>query len=60
MRRILTAIVVVALLQSATAAPPPANAPWPDAAQRWIKKYRAKPDPMSVPAVIRGLSSTAR
>jgi hypothetical protein len=56
MRRILTAIVVVALLQSATAAPPPANAPWPDAAQRWIKTYRTKPDPQSVPAVIRGFS----
>ncbi len=56
MRRILTAIAVVALLQSATAAPPPANAPWPDLAQRWIKKYRTKPDPVSVPAVIRGLA----
>lgn len=56
MRRILTAIVVVALVQSATAAPPPANAPWPDAAQRWIKTYRKKPDAASVPAVMRGLA----
>ena len=56
MRRVLTALIVVALLQSATAAPPPANGPWPEVAQRWIKKYRAKPEPMALPAVIRGLS----
>ena len=56
MRRVLTAIIVVALLQSATAAPPPANGPWPEVAQRWIKKYRTKPEPMALPAVIRGLS----
>jgi hypothetical protein len=56
MRRVLTAIIVVALLQSATAAPPPANGPWPEVAQRWIKKYRTKPEPMAAPAVIRGLS----
>ncbi len=56
MRRVLTALIVVALLQSATAAPPPANGPWPEVAQRWIKKYRAKPEPMALPAAIRGLS----
>jgi len=56
MRRVLTVIIAVALLQSASAAPPPANGPWPEVAQRWIKKYRTKPEPMAVPAVIRGLS----
>jgi hypothetical protein len=56
MRRVLTAIAVLALLQSATAAPPPPNAPWPEAAQRWIKSYRTKPEPMAVAAVIKGLS----
>ncbi|MFZ1107294.1 MAG: hypothetical protein WAN43_02955 [Rhodomicrobium sp.] len=56
MRRVLTAIGILALLQSATAAPPPANAPWPEAAQRWIKTYRTKPEPMAVAAVIKGLS----
>jgi hypothetical protein len=56
MRRVLTAIAILALLQSATAAPPPANAPWPEAAQRWIKTYRTKPEPMAVAAVIKGLS----
>ncbi len=56
MRRILIPIIALALLQAAIAAPPPANAPWPEAGQRWIKKYRTKPDPMSVPFVIRALS----
>ncbi len=56
MRRALAAIVILALLQSAIAAPPPPNAPWPEAAQRWIKTYRKKQEPMSAPAVIRGLS----
>jgi hypothetical protein len=56
MRRFLTAIAILALLQTATAAPPPANAPWPEAAQRWIKTYRANPEPMAVAAVIKGLS----
>jgi hypothetical protein len=56
MRRVLTALVAIALFQSALAAPPPANAPWPEAGQRWIKSYRSKPDPMAAPAVIRFLS----
>ncbi len=56
MRRVLTAIAILALLQSAIAAPPPSTAPWPEAAQRWIKSYRTKPEPLSVPDVIRGLS----
>lgn len=56
MRRALTAIAILALLQAAAAAPPPMDGPWPEAAQRWIKLYRKKPEPMSVPAVIRGLS----
>ncbi len=56
MRRLFTAIVLLALLPSATAAPPPPTAPWPEAAQRWIKNYRKKPEPMSVPEVVRGLS----
>ncbi len=56
MRRVVSALIVIALLQSATAAPPPANGPWPEVAQRWIKKYRAKPEPMAAPGVIRGLS----
>src|SRR5579883_995631 len=58
MRRLLALIAFATLWQAlATAAPPPAkNGQWPEAAQRWIKTYRKKPDPMSVPAVIRGLS----
>lgn len=56
MRRALAAIAILALLQSAIAAPPPPNAPWPEAAQRWIKTYRKKPEPLSVSVVIRGLS----
>jgi len=58
MRRFLITLLVVALLVPANAAPPPANANWPEAGQRWIKKYRAKPDPMSVPAVIHALSQS--
>jgi hypothetical protein len=56
MRRVLTAIIIASLLQAASAAPPPSDAPWPEAAQRWIKKYRTKPEPAVVPAVIRTLS----
>jgi hypothetical protein len=56
MRRVLSVLALVALLQAAAAAPPPPTAPWPGAAQRWIKSYRKKPEPLSVPAVIRGLS----
>ena len=59
MRRVLTAIIVVALLHSATAAPLPADGPWPEVAQRSIKKYRTKPEPMAVSAVIRGLARHA-
>jgi hypothetical protein len=57
MRRVLAFILALLLLQAeALGAPPAANGPWPEGAQRWIKSYRKMPDPLSVPAMIRGLS----
>ncbi|MGO9543366.1 MAG: hypothetical protein ACLPPF_01010 [Rhodomicrobium sp.] len=57
MRRLLVFIVIAALLRPAAAAPmAPLPSGSPDAVLKWIKNYRAKPDPMAVPAVIRALS----
>ncbi|KAI95646.1 hypothetical protein T281_04395 [Rhodomicrobium udaipurense JA643] len=56
MRRFLIPFLILALLLPASAAPPPATANWPEAGQRWIKKYRAKHEPLAVPAVIQMLS----
>jgi hypothetical protein len=57
MCRLIALLFVAVLLPSAVAAPvPPANASWPEAGLKWIKSYRAKPDPYAVPALIRALS----
>ncbi len=57
MRRVLISILVFALLQPALAAPlPQVYAGGADVALKWIKNYRAKPDPLSVPRLIRALS----
>ncbi|MGO9170392.1 MAG: hypothetical protein ACLP7P_00270 [Rhodomicrobium sp.] len=58
MRRLLVFTIVFALLQPTAAAPvAPAPSGTPDAVLKWIKNYRAKPNPMAVPAVIRALSA---
>jgi hypothetical protein len=58
MRRSCLVLCVALLAFQAIAAPlPPANAPWPEAGLRWIKSYRLKPDPASVPGLIRALSA---
>ncbi|MGO8955013.1 MAG: hypothetical protein ACLQF2_17040 [Rhodomicrobium sp.] len=58
MRRVLVFTVIFPLLQPAAAAPvtPPSSGA-PDAVLKWIKNYRAKPNPMAVPAVMRALSA---
>jgi hypothetical protein len=56
MRRVLVSFIALALIPSAMAAVPPSNAAWPEAGQKWIKNYRAKPDPDAVPKIIRSLS----
>ena len=57
MRRVFVVIAVIALLQPVPAAPlPPAASGSPEAVLKWIKTYRAKPQPMAVPAVIQALS----
>jgi hypothetical protein len=54
MRRLLVFIALAVLLQPALAAPLQSGAP--DAVLKWIKAYRAKPEPAVVPAVIQALS----
>ena len=59
MRRViaLTIIVLTGLLMPAKAASvAETNANSPEAGLRWIKEYRDKPDPRSVPSLIRALS----
>ncbi len=57
MRRLLVLIALFLTLQPALAASPaPAVSGAPDAVLKWIKTYRAKPNPMALPAVIQALS----
>jgi hypothetical protein len=60
MRRFWSLVAVVLLITDALALPlPPENAGWPDAGLRWMKTYRAAPDPYQVPLLIRALSAHA-
>jgi len=60
MRPLLVLIAILAFPQAVLAAPVAPAAPplsgAPDAVLKWIKNYRAKPNPMAVPAVIQALS----
>ncbi len=59
MRRAVVFIAVFSLLQAALAAPSPLmNAGGPEAALKWIKNYRSKPDAFAVPKLIRALSQS--
>lgn len=58
MRRVLVFIAVLFSLHPALSAPPmPALSGTPEAVLKWMKGYRAKPNPMAVPAVIQALSA---
>ena len=60
MRRVLVFLVLASMLLPSLAAPPaPASPPSgaPDAVLKWIKGYRAKPNPMAVPMAIKALSA---
>lgn len=58
MRRVLVFIAVLFSLHPALSAPPmPALSGTPEAVLKWMKGYRAKPNPMAVPAIIQALSA---
>jgi hypothetical protein len=58
MRRVFAIMIVIGFLTPAEAAPAPEITTFgsTEAGLKWIKEYRAKPDPKSVPALIRMLS----
>ena len=56
MRRVLVFLILASLLQPTVAAAPSAPGS-PDMVLKWIKNYRAKPDPMVVPLVVKALSA---
>jgi hypothetical protein len=58
MRRILAVLFLAVLLKPSWGAQPePALSGSPEAVLKWIKNYRAKPDPMALPLVVKALSA---
>jgi hypothetical protein len=58
MRRVLAILCLAILLKpSLGAQPAPVLSGSPEAVLKWIKNYRAKPDPMALPAMIKALSA---
>ena len=59
MRRVIALVIIVLtglLMPAKAASVAETNANSPEAGLRWIKEYRDKPDPRSVPSLIRALS----